>query len=62
MAAPGAEHPYPEQLLDFAEKMSREVGRGYVERTGKMIARDYPASAPKLLPKLRAIYKAAAKK
>lgn len=62
MAGPGAEHPYPEQLLAFTEKMAREIGRQYVERTGKMIRGQYPASAAKLLPKLRAIYKAAAKK
>lgn len=59
MAAPGAEHPHPDALLAFCEKMARDIGRDYVARTAKMIARDYPASAPKLLPRLRAIYRAA---
>jgi hypothetical protein len=58
MAAPG-EHPHPQHLLDFAHKMMRELpdgGRDYIRRTGKMIARDFPASAPKLLPELRRLY------
>ena len=55
---PGAEHPHPQHLLAFVEKMARQIGRDYVARTAKMIERDYPGSAPKLVPKLREIYRA----
>ena len=51
------EHPYPDKLIRFCERMAREIGRGYVHRTAEFIKEKYPASAPELLPKLRAIYK-----
>ncbi len=57
MAKSGREHPYPELLLAFCERMGREVGRNYVARTADMVKRDFPGSAAALLPKLRAIYR-----
>lgn len=57
MAKPGAEHPHPERLLAFCERMGLEVGRNYVARTAEMVKRDFPGSADALIPKLRAIYR-----
>lgn len=54
----GRQHPHPEHLLAFCEKMARQIGRGYVARTANMIKDQFPGSADKLIPKLRAIYKA----
>lgn len=55
------EHPHPDQLLAFVSKMIRELpdARDYVRRTGQMVARQYPASAPKLLPRLREMFREA---
>ncbi len=61
MAAPGREHPHPELLLAFVERMSREIGRNYVARSAEFVKREFPGSAAALLPKLRAIYKASGK-
>lgn len=57
MAKPGPEHPHPDRLLEFAERMGREVGRNYVARTAEFIKTNYPGSASALIPKLRAIYR-----
>lgn len=57
MAAPGPEHPHPELLLAFCEKMARQIGRQYVARTAEFIKKNYPGSAAALIPKLRAIYR-----
>lgn len=57
MAKPGAEHPHPERLLVFCERMGLEVGRNYVARTAEFIKANYPGSADSLVPKLREIYK-----
>ena len=38
--------------------MAKQIGRDYVRRTAKMIEEKFPGSAPALLPKLRALYKA----
>lgn len=54
----GRQHPHPQALLDFCERMAKQIGRGYVARTANMIKEQFPGSADKLLPKLRAIYKA----
>jgi hypothetical protein len=54
----GRQHPQPEHLLAFVEKMVRQTGRNYAARTAEMIKRDFPGSAAQLLPKLRVIYKA----
>ena len=61
MAAPGAErvHPQPAHLLAFAERQAASIGRAYVARLAEFIRREYPGSAAELLPKLRAIYRAA---
>jgi len=61
MAAPGAEHPHPDHLLTFVAKMVRELpdARDYVRRTAAMVRREYPASAGKLLPELRKLFKEA---
>jgi hypothetical protein len=56
VAAPG-EHPYPEHYLAFCEKMAKEIGVDFVRRQAEGIRRDFPASAPKLIPKLREIYR-----
>lgn len=55
----GRQHPNPEHLLTFVEKMVKQIGRNYAARTAEMISRDFPGSAEALLPKLRAIYRAA---
>lgn len=54
----GRQHPHPQLLLDFCERMARQIGRHYVARTADMVKRDFPGSASTLIPKLRAIYKA----
>lgn len=55
--ANGKEHPHPELLLQFCERMAREIGRHYVARTAEFIQKNYPGSAPTLVPKLRVIYR-----
>lgn len=60
--AGGKEHPEPQRLLEFCEKMAKQIGRSYVARTAEFIKTNYPGSAASLVPKLRAIYKAHAPK
>lgn len=55
----GRQHPNPDQLLTFVERMVKQIGRNYAARTAEMIKRDFPGSSEALLPKLRAIYQAA---
>lgn len=50
-------HPDPDRLLAFVEKMAGQIGVAYVRRSAEFIQREYPASAPAMLPKLRAIYR-----
>ena len=54
-------HAHEGHILAFCEKMLRELpeplGRQYVARTADMIKREYPGSAPAMLPRLREIYK-----
>jgi hypothetical protein len=59
----GSEHPHPDLLLAFCERMARELPepRGYIRRTAKMVETNYPGSAQRLLPRLRQIYRAAKK-
>lgn len=54
----GRRHPQEKHLLEFCEKMAKQIGRNYVARTAEMIKREYPGSVESMVPKLRAIYKA----
>lgn len=50
----GKKHQHEAQVLDLAKK---SCTREYVKELADFIAKKYPASADKLLPELRKIYK-----
>ncbi len=51
------EHPHPEHLMAFVEKMAVQIGSDYVRRTAEFLKRDYPVTASALVPKLRVLYR-----
>lgn len=55
-------HPHPDKLLEFAEKMAKQIGPHYIARTAEMVKRDFPGSADYLLPRLHDIYTKAKRK
>ena len=64
MAAPGADrrHPRPDLLLLHVERMAKAIGADYVARSAAFVQREFPASAPELVPKLRELYRATRRK
>lgn len=56
------EHPRPDLLMAFVEKMAKAIGPNYVMRTAEFLKREYPATAAALRPRLAALYREARRK
>jgi hypothetical protein len=55
-AAGGKRHGSERELVAFLERQDQTAA--YVRRTAEWIKDEYPGSAPALLPRLRALYRA----
>jgi len=51
------EHPKPDHWLRFLAR--KDTSADYIRRSAAWLRETYPASAPKLLPKLRQLYRVA---